>query len=233
MSDAPLILFTGMGADERLFAPQRDAFPRLIVPPWITPEPHEPLTHYAERIVEGVDPHEPCFLGGASFGGFVAIEAARHLHAKACFLIGSVRCCEELPLQIRALRKLKHLLPAVPFEWAPAAAHMSFSTAGSWMRPCPRSITRQLAEAKASFLRWACYAVLSWDPPILPLEFPVYHIHGALDRVLPAKNTHPDELVPRAGHLLTLTHAARVNHFLEEKIAECEQEEASYAHAHA
>lgn len=30
--DAPLILLPGMAADERLFAPQRAAFPRLLVP---------------------------------------------------------------------------------------------------------------------------------------------------------------------------------------------------------
>jgi len=233
MSVAPLILFSGMGADERLLAPQRDAFPRLIVPVWVPPEHHETLAHYATRMAERVDPHEPCFVGGASFGGFVAIEAARHLQARACFLIGSARCCEELPLQIRAMRKLKHMLPAIPFEWAPSAAHMSLGTAGNWMRPCARSIYKQLGDAKGSFLRWACYAVLSWDPPELPLPFPVYHIHGGMDRVLPAKNTHPDEIVPRAGHLLTLTHPEKVNHFLEEKMMAVEHTEAPAYALHA
>jgi len=98
----PLILFPGMGADARLFAPQRAAFPQLIVPTWIKPERGESLAAYAERCARQIDPGEECFVGGASFGGFVAVEAARHLRAKACFLIGSARGPDELPLRIQA-----------------------------------------------------------------------------------------------------------------------------------
>ena len=39
----PLILLSGMGADERVFQRQREAFPDLVVPKWITPDPQESL----------------------------------------------------------------------------------------------------------------------------------------------------------------------------------------------
>jgi predicted esterase len=81
MADTPLILFAGMGADERLFAPQREAFPQLVVPKWIEPVPGESLAEYARRFAEYVDPGVECYVGGASFGGFVALEVARHLTA--------------------------------------------------------------------------------------------------------------------------------------------------------
>ena len=32
-----LLLLPGLGADRRLFEPQRQAFPQLVVPPWIPP----------------------------------------------------------------------------------------------------------------------------------------------------------------------------------------------------
>src|SRR3954466_14008672 len=103
----PLILLPGMGADERLFAPQRSEFPEMVVPRWIAPEPEESLAHYAERLARQVDPRTRCFVGGASFGGFVAMEMARHLDARAIFLIGSVRSPDELPRRVRALRPLR------------------------------------------------------------------------------------------------------------------------------
>jgi hypothetical protein len=37
----PLILLPGMGADARLFAAQKLAFPALVVPPWLPPQPGE------------------------------------------------------------------------------------------------------------------------------------------------------------------------------------------------
>src|SRR4051812_19762115 len=91
MSEARLILLPGLGADERMFAPQRATFPRLEVPRWLTPQPRESLPDYARRMAAGIDPSEPLFLGGSSFGGMVALEMARHVRPRAVFLIGSCR----------------------------------------------------------------------------------------------------------------------------------------------
>src|SRR5687767_14399988 len=56
----PLILLPGMAADGRLFAPQRAAFPQLVVPAWIDPLPRESLRAYAARLARRVDPGRPC-----------------------------------------------------------------------------------------------------------------------------------------------------------------------------
>src|SRR5205807_1282131 len=69
--DLPILLLSGMGADERLFAPQRAAFPNLRVPAWIDPVPSESLRSYAARLGRRVDLGRPCLVGGASFGGIV------------------------------------------------------------------------------------------------------------------------------------------------------------------
>ena len=218
MPDAPLILFPGMGADARLFAPQREAFPQLIVPTWIRPEGGESLAAYAERFARQVDPGVECFIGGASFGGFVAIEAARHLRAKACFLIGSVRGPDELPRRIQALRRGRRLLPAIPFGLARAFAGLVASASGWAMSPVTAQVLRQAGDADAEFVRWACGAVLAWTKPAA-LAIPIHQIHGAHDRVLPASRTRADVIVPGAGHLLSLTHAAEVNRFIRDALA--------------
>jgi pimeloyl-ACP methyl ester carboxylesterase len=213
-----MIFFPGMGADGRLFAGERAAFANLVVPDWLAPRPGESLPDYAARFAVQVDPGTDCIIGGASFGGFVAVEIARHLRARACFLIGSVRGPSELPLRIRTLRGVRRLLPRLPFEWAAPLATFSGAASGWAMGPAQRGVLRRLADADAVFLRWACGAVLTWpEPP--PLAVPVFQIHGGRDRVLPARRTRADVIVPGAGHLLVVTHARQVNRFIEEKLA--------------
>jgi pimeloyl-ACP methyl ester carboxylesterase len=215
--EIPLILFPGMGADERLFEAQRRAFPQLIVPRWITPLPGESLAAYAGRFARHVDPRGPCYVGGASFGGFVAIEAARHLDARACFLIGSARGPDELPLRIPSLRRLRRLLPVLPLGLTNTLAGLTLGASGWAMSSATGRVLRQLADADGAFLRWACGAVLSWDGPA-ESGVPIHQIHGERDRVLPARRTRTDLIVPGAGHVLSLTHAEEVNWFMRERM---------------
>ncbi|HEX4606599.1 MAG TPA: alpha/beta hydrolase [Urbifossiella sp.] len=102
----PIILLSGMAADERLFAAQVAAFPTLRVQPWVAPLPGESLRAYAARLAPVVDPGRPCLVGGASFGGVVALELAPHLPALGCVLIGSIRSPTGLPRRWRALRRM-------------------------------------------------------------------------------------------------------------------------------
>jgi pimeloyl-ACP methyl ester carboxylesterase len=218
-SPLPLLLLSGMGADERLFKAQRDAFPQLIVPRWIPPELRESLPDYARRMARIVGPAGPCYVGGGSFGGFVAMEMARHLEARAVFLIGSVRSPNELPRRVRALRPLRRLLSVVPFECARPIAACASAVGGRVLSPATQRMLRQLADAEAPFIRWASGAVLAWQPSPPPPGVPVYQIHGERDAVLPLRWTKPDVVVPGAGHLLAMTHAAAVNEFLRSRMS--------------
>lgn len=100
----PIIMLSGMGADARVFAKQAEAIPEIVVSAWIDPPPQESFSSYAERLVVEIKPGCPCFVGGASFGGFVALEMTRHLNVKAGLLVGSVRTPDVLPTTVKALR---------------------------------------------------------------------------------------------------------------------------------
>jgi pimeloyl-ACP methyl ester carboxylesterase len=213
--DVPLILLSGMAADARLFDRQREAFPSLRVPPWIEPAPAEPLATYARRLAARVDPGVPCFVGGASFGGMVALEMARHLPALGCFLIASVRSPRELPWRLRLLRPLALLGPAPTLR----LAHLLLDRSGPVLPPGARLDLRRFTSPDGVFVRWACHAVLTWDPRPGPPPIPVHHIHGARDRTLPVRYTRPDVVVAGAGHLLPATHAREVNAFLRRHMA--------------
>ena len=206
----PLILLSGMAADGSLFAPQRQVFPNLLVPSWIDPLPRESLRTYAARLAREVDPGTPCFVGGASFGGIVALEMATHLRTEACVLISSVRSPAEFPWWYRLLRPAALMGPATMGWVAGCAAVIS--------RPSlPRRTVRRLwrlSHPSAAFLQWASWAVLRWQPSPAVRGVRVLQIYGDADRTFPVRFTRPDFVVAGGGHLLTLTHPKVVNEFL-------------------
>ena len=210
----PLLLFSGMGADHRVFGPQLARFGQITVPRWIEPIRDESLAEYARRFAGQVDPHTDCIVGGASFGGFLAIEISRHLRARSCILIGSVRSPEELPPHIRSLCGRRHI-PAGLFQLGGALAGLAMSWSGALLGNTSREILAQARDANADFMQWACAAVLTWQEDFHAADVPVHHIHGAQDHILPPQYTRPDVIVPGAGHVLSLSHAEEVNRFLE------------------
>ena len=206
----PILLLSGMAADERLFESQRAQFGDLRVVAWIAPLPNESLRAYAMRLAHEVNPGCPCIVGGASFGGIVALEMTAHLQAVACVLIGSVRSPAELPWRWRVLRPFAALGP----EWLRVFARIA-----AWLgqavlaRGTVRRLQR-LSQPERSFVRWAICAVLRWSPSPAACEARVYHIHGEADRIFPVTLTHPDVIVPRGEHALSLFSPSAVNEFL-------------------
>ena len=210
IDDAQMIMLPGMAADERLFEPQRRAFPGLFVPPWIEPEPREPLDCYARRMASQIDPRGLVLIGGVSFGGIVALEMAHYLGLADCVLISSVRSPSEMPWRLRLLRPLACV--------GPTRLSATAGWAAQWLAPLmPRATTRRLgrlAVPQSSFLRWACWAALRWQPTPEALRVRVHQIHGSADRTFRLWYTHPDQIVRGGGHMLTLTHPLDVNGFI-------------------
>jgi pimeloyl-ACP methyl ester carboxylesterase len=206
----PIVMLSGMAADERLFGPQLACFPRLRVQPWIEPHPRESLRQYAARLAPLVDPGRPFLIGGASFGGIVALEIAARLPVLGCVLIGSVRAPTELPLRWRVSWPVTAFGPDRLATLAQLAAQFGYPLLSGGTR---RRL-RRLAQPEASFVRWAMCAVTHWRPRPATARVPVFQIHGALDRTLPAALTRPDVVVPSGGHALTLFSPTAVNAFL-------------------
>jgi pimeloyl-ACP methyl ester carboxylesterase len=219
--DPSLILFSGMGADDRVFGPQREAFPHLIVPTWPAPRPDDTLPAYAARLAKQVNPGRPCFVGGASFGGMIAMEVARHLpNVLGCFVIGSVRSPRELPARLRLMRPAARLVRFIPFELLPPVTRGGVALMGRFSSPATRGFLNQVSGADAAFLRWASHAVVTWEAATASPGFPIHQIHGDRDRILPWRRTRPDVLVRGAGHVLTLSHPKDVNDFLSSRMRE-------------
>ena len=211
----PVILLSGMGADDRVFAGLRGQIPGLVVPTWLKPRPRESLRLYARRMAEQVDPGVPCYIGGASFGGFVALEMIPHLRARGCFLIGSLRRADELPEALKAHRGVAAGAVAhLPFEIAQTLGALLLTSARPALGPHLAGLLDQLKASDAAFLRWASWAVLTWDGPYLDGDVPIHQIHGGRDRVLPVNLTTPDLVVCEAGHAVSMSHPGAVADFV-------------------
>jgi pimeloyl-ACP methyl ester carboxylesterase len=206
-----------MATDWRLFEPQLLAIPNLLVPSWIKPFPREPLHNYARRMAREVDPGCPCIVGGASFGGAVALEMATQLQAKACLLIGSIRSSDELPWYWRALRPVATLGP----EWLQLAASLLARIAALRGRSGSARRWARLASPDSTFVRWALCAVLRWRPSEAARRVRVFQIHGEADQTLSVRWTRPNMIVPSGGHALPLTNSASVTQFIRKCVQTC------------
>lgn len=215
----PLLLFSGMGADASVFRSQQKAFPELVVPEWIPPQGDEALGSYCGRLAQSLSLDGPCLVGGASFGGIVALEMTRHLDARGCILIGSVAHPRQIPKRIRMLRPFASCLP-----WMPLSLLQGISSIAGMVFQAIRAnhlagIVRQFANADMDVLKWSAKQILVWDQTYDGIT--VKHIHGDRDRLFPVSLVTADQIVKGGGHVISMTHAPQVNEFIRNVVSEC------------
>ena len=218
ISPPPLILLPGMGADARMFREQMKVFPQLIVPEWIPPLRNETLVQYAHRFADAINPGMPFYLGGASFGGIIAYEMAKHLRPQALFLLACGRSHQHMTGWLKKVRSIAHLTYVLPWDMASLVSELGLSFIGDKMPFTIRVLLKHMHHKETAFMKWSLHAILRWKPSTVIHDFPVHHLHGERDPFFPAKHCGACQIVPGAGHLLTRTHHQVVNQFIAERI---------------
>ncbi|UCD29835.1 MAG: alpha/beta hydrolase [Planctomycetota bacterium] len=214
MSVERMILIPGMGADERLYGPQGDYgldF-EVLRPP--VPDPDEDMAGYAGRVGEQIGLTEGCVVGGVSFGGMLACELARHCRVRGVILIASCSDGSTIPKYYHFAELVSRAIPDFLIRRRCIASSRMLAKLESLSDRQYQLIRDMSREVPIPFLRRASKMLLNWNNPP-PILSPVYHIHGAKDRIIPIRNLSPDEIIPDGGHLINLTHARIVNKFIE------------------
>ena len=212
-----------MGADERVFAAQKEVFPDLIVPNWIDPKAGETIQDYARRFAKNVDPGVPCYIGGASFGGMVAVEMMPFLDVKGCFLIGSTRDPSGLPSVVKWMRPFAWITRLFPYCLVQLACSGFGILLGNHLPPMMRSILSQASHSDSAYFRWAVAALLSWQSDHkLRDDAKIKQIHGAKDPLLPIHRQSPDQIIPKGAHVISMSYPREVNEFLESGLESCQ-----------
>jgi pimeloyl-ACP methyl ester carboxylesterase len=213
-----LILFSGLGVDARLLAEQRTIDADIIVPAWIEPTAGESLASYGRRFAAHLRPTEPIFIGGVSFGGMVAQEVARHVPTRGLVLLATCRSWRGVPAPYRWVAQGGTHLPLWAVEPGKRLAMRLKPLMGLATGQHLAWFDAMLADTDAAFLQWAGGALANW-PGVGPLAVPYVQIQGARDLILPARYSSPTHVIPRAGHLVNITHAPAVNAIVGEFLA--------------
>src|SRR5688572_18482585 len=158
-----LLLLPGVGADRRLFDAQRSCAADLHIIEWIPPVArNEPLAGYTKRLAATIDTLRPFVIGGASFGGMIALELARHIQPDAVILIGSCRSPSALPSSYRFLQACSELIPDTLFGGSFGASPLIASRFGVRTREHRQLFSAMLRQSSPAFVRWAVRAIYGW-----------------------------------------------------------------------
>jgi len=211
-----LVMFPGLGADERLIEPQRALGIPIEVPCWIDPLPREPLVSYAARLAATIRTPQPYFIAGISFGGPIALEIARHAHPRGVILISSCRSRRGISRFLRFMARGTRITPLAVFRALKSMPMFGRRMFGTITPEQAAVFDAMLADTPAVRLKWSIAALMKWSGSAVTLDCPIHHIHGECDRILPVRYGQPDRVIAGAGHLLNLTHADQVNQYIRE-----------------
>ncbi len=248
-----LILIPGLGANRLLFEPQRHHFDQdLFLPDWIAPiftkvEGKKPvpesLQDYSHRLAERwketvlakPEVRAAYWLGGVSFGGMIALEAASYLAdeglpPRGVFLIASARTSDAMPRGLRLGLKFARMIGEKGMaRLRPWIAGRVVKREG--LNELDERMFRRMAESvDLSLVLWGMSAMSGWSCDEASWKATeakgvrVHQIHGDKDWAIPLRRGHADKVIEGGRHLVNITHAEAVNEYVESRMRSDEAE---------
>lgn len=211
-----LYIFSGLGADERVF--KRLDFPGCSVTfiKWITPLKEESIEAYTARLLQQVNTPKPLLLG-LSFGGMIAVEAVKQIATEKVIVIASAKTKKEIPFYYRfaGAARLHKMVPASWFKRSNSITNWFF---GAHAVAEKKLLKQILQDTDPVFLTWAIDKIVRWSnqTPIQNL----FHLHGTSDRILPLRFVNCDATVKHGGHFMTLNKVEEINRILQQQLTD-------------
>lgn len=200
-------VFSGLGADERVFyKTDFGNFPVIFIK-WIKPVKNESIERYALRITQQITTAHP-ILVGLSFGGMMAVEVAKHIATEKIIIISSAKCKKEIPFYFRLAGKLG-IAKIIPSK---ALIKINVFTNWFFSNRTPedkKMLSAILHDTDPVFLKWAIVKIANWQNKTMHQN--LFHIHGSADRILPCKYVTCKEVIKDGGHLMIVSRADEVN----------------------
>ena len=209
-----IYIFSGLGADERVF--QHLDFPGFAITyiKWIVPQEKETIEQYAGRLLTQITSTKPVLIG-LSFGGLMAIEVAKQIETEKVILIASAKTKKEIPFYYRVAGKLglHKLLPTALLKSSNIITNWFFGANSISDKMLLKQI---LIDTDPAFLKWAIDRTVTWTNLTTPRK--IVHIHGTSDRILPLRFVTSNMSINKGGHLVTLNKAHELNEVLREQL---------------
>ncbi len=215
-----LIMFPGLGADERLFAYQTKEIPQIEVPAWIPPIDGESLAEYGRRILPTINLKSDDFIGGMSFGGQLALEIARQAKCEGVLLVAANRRASEISPTFRLQTSLLNTLPEELVRSILKNMAIPRIEKEEKLSAQPVQWLREMSDSMDfTFFKWSAQAAASWDYNYDPSDFtgPIFQVRGENDNIIAISNPSEVDTIPAAGHLINYTHPEELNRWILEK----------------
>lgn len=209
-----LYLFSGLGADYRVF--QLLDFSKYSVTfiDWIIPNKADTLETYCKKLISQIQDERPILIG-LSFGGIIAVEVAKLIKTEKIVLIASAKNSNEIPFYFRILGffGIHKIIPDGLLKSSNFLTFWFFGARTEYERDLLRQI---LQDTNTVFLKWAITQIVKWENKEVPKN--LIHIHGTDDRILPIQFIKADKKVNTGGHFMTLNQVEVLNKLLSEAI---------------
>lgn len=205
-----IYIFSGLGADERVFKQLNFSNIEPVFIDWIEPFENETLESYAKRMSEAITCENPIILG-ISFGGMLAVEISKLRSVKKLFLISTAKTYLELPKAYRILGALGalELIPIKLLKRTTFITHYFFGTKSPKDKLLLKAI---LKDTHSIFLKWALKAIIEWRNTTFPSNY--LHLHGTNDKIIPIKLIQYSTKIKGGGHLMTLDKFEEINELI-------------------
>lgn len=229
----PIVCLPGLGADHRLFAPQLEAFPSAVVPDWPAAPEASDIAGLAEPLRRDLADRglwtRDTLLIGFSFGAQVALSmtlAALDTNAplpRAVALVSGLWTAEQLTPSFLRQAIAARLIPNPLMRWAARSL-----VAPRFARACAldgdqtRLLIDMARDLDAAQLKRQSRLATRWHVSSVDLDrlrgagVRLLGLHASRDPVIPPPAGPPAEceVIDARAHLLTWTHAERVNDLL-------------------
>lgn len=209
-----IYLFSGLGADERVFKNLIFEGYSPIFISWIIPLKNEKIEHYAKRLLPQIKQKNPTIIG-LSFGGMMAVEIAKQIPTNKLILISSAKTKSEIPFYFRFLGnfKIHKLLPTSVLKSSNFVTNWFFGVITKQEKILLKEI---LQDTNPIFLKWAIDKIVNWKN--VKTFKNMHHIHGDNDKILPSQFTRNDASIKNGGHLMVLKHSDEINILLKNQL---------------
>jgi len=204
-----LFLFSGLGADKRVYEYLDLSAYKVNHVDWIDPLPNESIEQYAGRLAGKIGKNNPILMG-VSFGGMIAIEIAKLISVEKIILISSAKSREDIPaprFQFTRKLQLHRFIPTHFVKNPNRIVFWFFGVEKKWEKDLLRAIMR---DTNVAFFRWAIDRIVNWGNETI-LDNAI-HIHGTKDRLIPF--TTADYKIEGGGHLMIINRAEEIDEII-------------------
>jgi pimeloyl-ACP methyl ester carboxylesterase len=209
-----LYIFSGLGADERVF--QQLDFSGFLTTfvKWLVPHETDTIELNATRLLDQIKTTIPTLVG-LSFGGLMAVEVAKQVDTEKVILIASAKTKNKIPYYYRFAGHLgvHKLLPTGLLKSSNFVTNWFFGTSTTFDKQLLKQI---LIDTDPIFLKWTIDKVVRWTNQTQTKN--LFHIHGTSDRILPLRFVNSDYIIKNGGHFMTLNKSEELNTILKQKI---------------